>query len=83
MNAPAYAGMATSVANLGGFIAAGILQPLVGWVLDITSSGAIGGFGNYSAALAVFAAFTAIGLLGALFIRETRCRNIWSSTSAS
>lgn len=83
VNAPAYAGMATSVANLGGFIAAGILQPLVGWVLDITAPGAAGGFGNYTAALAVFAFFTAIGLAGALFIRETRCRNIWAKASMS
>jgi hypothetical protein len=29
-------------------------------------------------ALAAVAAFAAIGLIGALFIRETRCRNIWS-----
>lgn len=77
VNAPAYAGMATSVANLGGFVAAGILQPLVGWVLDITAAGGYVG-GNFTAALAVFALFTAIGLAGALFIRETRCRNIWS-----
>lgn len=77
VNAPAYAGMATSVANLGGFVAAGILQPLVGWVLDMTSAGAGPGFGNYTPALAIFALFTAVGLAGALFIRETRCRNIW------
>jgi MFS family permease len=78
VNAPAYAGMATSVANLGGFVAAGILQPLVGWVLDVTASAAGGGVGNFSAALVVFAIFTAAGLAGALFIRETRCRNIWN-----
>ncbi len=76
VNAPAYAGMATSVANLGGFVAAGILQPLVGWVLDVTAA-AGSGAGNFTAALAVFAFFTAIGLAGALFIRETHCRNIW------
>ena len=69
-NAPRYAGMATSVANVGGFLAAGILQPLVGWVLDTTAS--------YRAALGVLALFTCVGLAGALFIRETRCRNIWT-----
>ena len=79
VNAPAYAGMATSVANLGAFVAAGILQPLVGWVLDITSDGAGRGVGNFTAALSVFALFSAIGLVGALFIRETRCRNIWAA----
>ena len=70
VNAPRYAGMATSLANVGGFVAAGILQPLVGWVLDTR--------GDYRAALAVLALFTCSGLAGALFIRETRCRNIWT-----
>jgi MFS family permease len=78
VNAPGYAGMATSVANLGGFVAAGILQPLVGWVLDLTAPGAEAA-GNYTAALVVFALFSAIGVAGALFIRETRCRNIWAT----
>jgi MFS family permease len=70
VNAPAHAGMATSVVNLGGFLAAGILQPLVGWVLDVT--------GSYTWALGVFALFVGGGLAGAWFITETRCRNIWS-----
>jgi sugar phosphate permease len=83
VNAPAYAGMATSVANLGGFVAAGILQPLVGWVLDVTAGGAGQGSGDFTAALSVFAVFTAMGLAGALFIRETRCRNIWAAVTAS
>jgi MFS family permease len=82
VNAPEYAGMATSVANLGGFVAAGILQPLVGWVLDATASGPGRASGNVTAALAVFALFSAIGLAGALFIRETRCRNIWAAATA-
>jgi cyanate permease len=69
VNAPHHAGMATSVANIGGFLAAGILQPLVGWVLDAS--------GDFRAALGVLALFTCSGLAGALFIRETRCRNIW------
>jgi MFS family permease len=69
VNAPRYAGMATSLANVGGFLAAGILQPLVGWVLDAS--------GDYRAALGVLALFTCTGLAGALFLRETRCRNIW------
>lgn len=77
VNAPAYAGMATSVANVGGFIAAGILQPLVGWVLDISADAGAGAPGSFTAALVVFALFAGSGLAGALFIRETRCRNIW------
>jgi MFS family permease len=71
VNAPAYAGMATSVANVGGFLAVGILQPPIGWVVDVS------GPSDFRPALAVLALFTCIGLAGALFIRQTRCRNIW------
>ena len=76
VNAPAHAGMATSVANVGGFVAAGILQPLVGWVVDLSAPG------DFRAALGVLALFTSMGLAGAWFIRETRCRNIWPETNA-
>jgi MFS family permease len=76
-----YAGMGIAVANTGGFAAAGILQPLVGWVLDLAGGGA----GHYAAedfraGVAVLALFAAIGLTGALFIRETYCRNISSDS---
>ncbi len=81
VNAPAYAGMATSIANVGGFMAAGILQPLVGWVLDMSATA--GAPASFGAALAVFATFAGIGLAGALYIRETRCRNIWMKDRAS
>lgn len=76
VNRPRYAGMATGLANTGGFLAAGVLQPLVGWVLD-RSAGHAHAAGDFRAALAVFLLFASCGLLGALFIRETRCRNIW------
>ena len=33
-NPPQYSGIATSVVNVGIFLGTGILQPLVGWVLD-------------------------------------------------
>lgn len=77
VNRPHSAGMATSIANIGGFLAAGILQPLVGWVLDRTA-GPLYPAGNFRYALATLAAFAACGLAAALFIRETRCRNIWA-----
>jgi cyanate permease len=76
VNRPRYAGMATGMANTGGFLAAGILQPLVGWVLD-RSAGHAHAAGDFRPALAVFMLFAVCGLIGALFIRETRCRNIW------
>ena len=34
VNRPEHSGMATSVVNLGIFLGTGILQPLVGWILD-------------------------------------------------
>ncbi|OGA39153.1 MAG: hypothetical protein A3G24_15740 [Betaproteobacteria bacterium RIFCSPLOWO2_12_FULL_62_13] len=76
VNRPQYAGMATSLANIGGFLAAGVLQPLVGWVLDRTA-GHFYMAGDFRYALGVLMLFAASGFLGALFIRETHCRNIW------
>ena len=78
VNQPRYAGMATGLANTGGFLAAGVLQPLVGWVLDRSSH--LSGVPDYRPALLVLALFALSGLGGALFIRETRCRNIWTPT---
>jgi sugar phosphate permease len=79
LNPPSCAGMATGLANTGGFLAAGILQPLVGWVLDQSAvdGDALSGF---RPALGVLMLFALIGLAGTLFIRETRCRNIWAPT---
>ena len=77
VNRPRYAGMATGVANTGGFLAAGILQPLVGWVLD-RSAGHFYVAGDFRLGLAVLGAFALCGFIATLFIRETRCRNIWA-----
>ncbi|HEX6004195.1 MAG TPA: MFS transporter [Burkholderiales bacterium] len=79
VNPREHAGMATGLANTGGFLAAGILQPLVGWVLDYTALA--GGMPSFRAALAVLALFAFGGLVAALFIRETGCRNIGSPQS--
>jgi sugar phosphate permease len=82
VNPPALSGMATSVVNTGSFIGAGILQPLVGWVMDQQWDGQtlvgarIYSPANYQYGLSVMFAFALLGLLGACFIRETRCRNI-------
>jgi MFS family permease len=82
VNRPRYAGMATSLANTGGFLAAGILQPLVGWMLDRSAAHdtALSALDAFRPGLAVLAAFALIGFVGALFIRETQCRNIWSES---
>ncbi len=82
VNRPRYAGMGTSLANAGGFLAAGILQPLVGWVLDRASGGGVYTLNSFRAALAVLLAFALTGLIATLFMRETHCRNIWAEKIA-
>lgn len=79
VNPRPYAGMATSLANCGGFFAAGLLQWLVGWLLDLGHASGLSGMAGFRPALAVLVGFSVIGLAGSGFIRETRCRNIWDS----
>jgi predicted MFS family arabinose efflux permease len=60
-NPPAYSGIATSVVNTGIFLGAGILQPLVGWVLDqARASGASAQ--AWERGIAVLAAAAAFGM---------------------
>ncbi len=83
VNPPAHAGMAISVANSGGFLAAGILQPLAGALLDASKGAhAIGTLADFRIAMSSLAVFAALGFAGALYVRETRCRNIWADEIA-
>ena len=82
VNRPRYAGMATSVANTGGFLAAGLLQPLIGWVLDHVSDGGPYTLQSFQAALTVLLLVALGGLVAALFMRETHCRSIWKENQA-
>ena len=83
VNPPLLSGMSTSVANIGGFLAAALLQPLVGWVIDLSWSGEMqNGVRFYDLAawrngllVAALAAF--LGAISTWWIRETNCRNIW------
>jgi sugar phosphate permease len=68
VNPHALSGMATSVANTGAFLGTGILQPLVGWSVDLS--------GTYSTGLWILFGFAAVGFVGALRIRETYCRYV-------
>jgi MFS family permease len=78
LNPPRYSGIAISLVNTSGFLAVGLLQPLVGWVLDRSAAGAAYTAAHYVPGLALLAAFAGIGLAGAWFIKETHCRNIWA-----
>ena len=64
-NPPQYSGIATSVVNTGIFLGAGILQPLVGWVLD--QGRAVGNTPEaWDHALWVLAGAAALALVAAL-----------------
>lgn len=76
VNPHALSGMATSVVNIGAFLGAAILQPLVGWLIDIAHAGrmsAVLTLSDYQAGIAVMAGFALMGLIAVLFIRETYC----------
>ena len=83
VNPPQLAGMSTSIANVGGFFGAALMQPLVGVLMDAVWAGTMtGGVRIYSLGvvrfgLAIVLALALFGLVSALFIRETRCRNLW------
>jgi len=77
-----YAGMGTSLADTGGFVAAGVLQRLVGGYLTPRRRAIPIRSRLFGAALAVLLAFASCELLATLFMRETYCRNIWNETSA-
>jgi MFS family permease len=77
VNPPRYAGIAISVVNTSGFLAVGLLQPLVGWLLDRGAAGGAVSGEHYLPGIMLLAVFSGVALAGALFVPETRCRNIW------
>ncbi|HZX29902.1 MAG TPA: MFS transporter [Rhodocyclaceae bacterium] len=85
VNPPLLSGMSTSVANMGGFLAGAILQPLVGWVMDLHWQGTLtNGVRTYAPddfrlGLLLVAGVAWFGAACAWRIRETRCRNIWQA----
>lgn len=77
VNPPELAGTATSVVNTGGFLGPAVYQPLVGWVLDLSSGGAARAFEDWQRALGVLFAFALAGLASAFLVRETHGRNVY------
>ncbi|MCM8610996.1 MFS transporter [Accumulibacter sp.] len=84
VNPPLLSGMSTSVTNMGGFLAAAILQPLVGWVMDLSWQGGLNDAGarlysmaDFQAGVLLLAATAGLGALASWRIRETHCRNVW------
>ncbi len=83
VNPPQLSGMSTSVTNMGGFLAAALIQPAVGFVMDLGWDGTvIDGVRQYSEqtfllGIGLIAALALVGTIASLFVRETGCRNIW------
>jgi MFS family permease len=77
VNPPRYSGIAISLVNTSGFLAVGLLQPLVGWLIDRGVAAGVHSAVTYTPGILLLTAFAGIALAGALFIPETRCRNIW------
>ena len=82
VNPPQLSGMSTSVTNMGGFLGGALLQPMVGWVMDLSWNGTVvDGVRRYAAedfrlGFALLVAVAWFGVAAAWRLRETRCRNI-------
>ncbi len=77
-----YSGTISGVINMGTMAGPMILQPAVGWVLDLKWQGAIQDgvriypFGAYQAGFALMIGWLALSLVLLLFLKETYCRQM-------
>jgi len=82
---PNLSGMAVSVVNTGAFIGTSLMQPLFGLVLDLGWDGKMINNArvysppDYQNAMFMMLFFGIIGVMGAICITETHCRNISES----
>ena len=89
VNPPLLSGMSTSVTNMGSFLAAALLQPLVGWVMDqgwhgeMLNGARIYDLAAWRGGLLVACSCAIAGALCSWSIIETRCRNIWAERHAA
>ncbi|UCV20909.1 MFS transporter [Ferribacterium limneticum] len=86
VNPPLLSGMSTSVANMGGFMTAALLQPFVGWIMDLGWTGEmVSGARVYDVetwrhGVLVVSIVAILGAASCWWIKETRCRNIWKAS---
>lgn len=77
---PALAGTVSGVCNVGSMGGGMILQPMIGWMLDLQWRGTFAGgvriydLTAYRSGFVMIAIFAALAILAALFTAETRCR---------
>lgn len=82
---PSLSGMAVSVVNTGCFIGTALMQPLFGYIADLSWNGTIeNGIRIYSQTdyyhgFLVMLIFAAIAIVGSFRLRETYCRNNYST----
>ena len=69
VNRPEHSGIATSVVNVGIFLGVGILQPLVGWVID-RGRAAADIAGAWDDAVLMLAGAATLGAASTLFVKE-------------
>jgi MFS family permease len=83
VNPPKFAGSAVAVINSGGFLAIAILQPFLGYLLDLRWEGVmregvkIYSQAGYALAFRFCLLFLAMAFIGALLVRETGGKNIY------
>jgi nitrate/nitrite transporter NarK len=76
----ALAGTASGIANMGNMLGGMVMQPAVGWMLDLNWRGELAGgvrvydFAAYRAGFSLMLAWLAAALLLLAFTRETHCR---------
>lgn len=73
LDPPVFSGTASSLVNTGGFIGAALLQPLVGWILDVSL--ALPAATGYQRAAMLLAPVAAAGAVAAFRLPETHARN--------
>lgn len=89
INPPALSGTSTSFANMAGFLIGGIIQLLMGWVLDHQAQWLIAlgyvdqpywGAHRFQMAMGVLIVFALIGFLASCAVTETHAKNIYAET---
>ena len=79
---PALSGMAIALVNTGVFLGAALIQPLFGWILDLSWSGAMAngvrvyGPADYQAGFFLMLSGVVLSIAASTFFHETHCRNI-------